>query len=115
MSLSVAGPSPGLAASEGCNSHAGARTFTQACWEIQKNSKNSTNFRKKKKEKKLKGKVLGTHTHSRTHAHTATHTARVGMTHELQAKSNMFSAERRETQLSEMKAEAAGVWRVEHQ
>jgi hypothetical protein len=62
------------------------------------------------------GKSVGhTHTHSHTHAHTATHTAGAGMTHKLQAKSNMFSAERREAQLSEMKAEAAGVWRVEHQ
>lgn len=54
--------------------------------------RNSTNFRNREKEKKLKGKVLDTH----IHAHTATHTVGAGMTHELQAKSNMFSAERRE-------------------
>lgn len=33
-SPSVAGPSPELAASERCGSHAGARTHTRACWEI---------------------------------------------------------------------------------
>lgn len=46
----------------------------------------------RKREKELKGRVLDT----RTHAHSGTHTGRAGMTHEPQAKSNMFSTGRRE-------------------
>lgn len=104
----VAGPSPEFAASERHSSRAGACTHTQAFWEIRKAAK----LFKLQKEKELKGKVLDTH----THAHTQTHTDRAGMTH-AQTPSQIQYVLRREegARLSEMKAEAAGVWSVEHQ